>query len=428
MIMALTGCGGGGGDAVPAGPTTLTPAEAARAGTFAGVDNPANPTTGALVTVTANAANTGFDVTGKAVSATGAAWTLAGTMTRAGVLQINATGVEEVNPPAPVVKPAAPANMTITGTMTATQTIPVTVNSAVPVQMTFEKAVALPAASPLVAKFTLAADPGVTNATQMQHAAASLTVKADGKISGALVHTGVTAIPADPLDPNAAPISGSRFAKCDGIVKSDGTFICVAGGNAASGLALISLEPLTYPSAPSGAIFTGTVAADGQTATLNVRTRPLGGILPIPQFAMTKALNPQAGVLAGTHDGDAGGPGPIILGVNDDGSAFGFMKFETPAAPNDPTPRPHAESHLVGTVGANGTLAPGTIPIPPSGAIVLNSGLVIVNDGDTTLLPSTLSGTVTAGQWQAAEEDPLAPGTFVLETTGAEFFTANLIP
>ena len=379
---------------------TFTALGTASAGTFAAVDSATAPTLGMTLSVVSNAVGNAFDVTGKAVSMTGATWDLFGTMTTGGAFQASGAGTG-TNPP---------AGMTIAGSMASATQIAATANFtlnnvAKSVAVTFEKAVAPAAAAQ--GKFALPADPGVTNATQIQHMAASMTIGADGRVSANLTEGEVI-----PL--GIAAVMGARYVVFSGVVTSTGNIIAIGGGPGA-GETIVS-KAATGPSPVS--LLTGTVTAGAASAT--IKTLDItGGGLSVPALSFVPATNAFVGFYLGTHS-DKTVPGTTAFGVNNDGSAHGYGRFLLAVGARFP----ERDTLLDGTVvTGTGALAPPVgFPFAPFAGAGVASGLVITDDGGTTTFPGTFSGTIAAagtvsGIWQQAPA-PLATGTF----------TANIVP
>lgn len=259
---------------------TIAARTAPKAGVFAAIDAVANPTLGITVTVTSNAVGDAFVVAGKAVSIQGATWDVVGTLSIDGALQ--ATGVGTGTTP--------PANMTITGAMTAATQVTASVKFSLnavdqQVPVVFEKAV-VPAAT---GKFILAADAGVTNAAQVQHVAADLTIKTDGQISANLVETEMTGLP-------LVPVMGARSDALSGVVTSTGALIAV-GGMPGSGETILARSVGPSPVV----LLTGTANADGTFSAKVTGLDLTGAGVTIPALTFSQRTNVLAGIYGYTH-------------------------------------------------------------------------------------------------------------------------------
>jgi hypothetical protein len=388
--------------------TTTPPTAAQLTGTFAGFDSATAPQMGLMLTLKPNLAGDAFDVTGTAAQFGGSTWSIAGTMTTAGVLTATGTGTGAT----------PPANMTITGAMTpAAAQITASASlspTALPVPVLLDKAAA-PAAA---AKFALATDPGVTilaPPTQIQHIAADLSILADGTVNGHIVEGEATGLP-------LATSQGGRYATLTGVITSAGTVIAMGG---LPGTSETFLSRSATP-APSVVLMTGTVNANGTvSATVKSSILTTPG-LTIPPLTFVTATNPLVGVYVGTHTE----PKPVdplvtsyaptvALGVNNDGSVHGYSRFFK-GLPKQP------ESDLLidGVVSAAGVLGvPAGFNVGLLGGL-LNPGLAGTND-DGAPIPAlgtgTFAGTIAAGastgNWQ------LLPAPVV---TGS--FTTTLLP
>jgi hypothetical protein len=375
--------------------TTFTPAQII--GTFAAVDSPAAPTLGLRLAVAPNLAGNGFDVTGVAASTQGSTWTIGGTMTTDGSLQ--ATGVGTGASP--------PANMVITGAMTAATQITAganfTLNNvAKQVPVIFERA----AAPATVGKLALPTDPGVSNATQIQHMAASLTILADGRVSAHLVEGEVTGLP-------LAPVLGGRSVDISGVVTSTGSVIAI-GGTPGAGETTLS-RSTTAPS--SVVLLTGTANADGTVSAKVAALDITGGGAVIPPLSFVKATNALAGVYLGTHSDPPNPPGTTVFGVNNDGSVHGYTRFLTPGARF-----PEGDFLIDGVVSVAGVLGvPPGFNIGNLGAIAGSPGvpgLVMTDDegNNAGAFVGTFGGTIdpatgaVAGNWTTGPV--IASGTF----------------
>jgi hypothetical protein len=261
-------------------------------------------------------------------------------MTTGGSLQ--ATGVGTGATP--------PANMVITGAMTAATQITADLNFtlnnvAKQVPVILEKAVA-PAA---VGKLALAADPGVTNLTQTQHIAAGLTILADGRVTAHLVEGEITG-----LDPAAfAPVLGGRSVDLAGVVTSTGNVIAI-GGTPGAGETTVS-RVATPPS--SVVLLIGTANADGTVSAKVASVDITGGGAVVPPLTFVKTTNALTGVYVGTNNNVP--PGTVAFGVNNDGSAHGYTRFPSPGKRF-----PESDNLIDGVVSAGGVLG-----IPPGFAI-----------------------------------------------------------
>jgi hypothetical protein len=376
---------------------TVAALTAPKTGTFAAVDSMAAPKLGIRLSVVPNLVGNAFDVTGVAANTQGDAWTIAGTMTLDGSMQATGTGTGA----------APPAAMTITGAMTSATQITAAASFTSPlsqVPLLFEKAT-----TPLVTgKFGLSADPGVTNATQIQHVAADLTILADGQVSAHLVEGEVTGLP-------LAAVLGGRFAALSGVVTSTGSIIAF-GGTPGAGETTIS-RSTTAPTPV--AFFTGTL--DPVAATASVKATVLditGGGLTVPQLGFVKATNAFAGVYAGSHSDTAPNPpGTVAFGVNNDGSVHGFTRFLSPGKRF-----PESDFLLDGVVSVAGVLGiPPTFAVGNLGAINGNPGVpgIVMTDDEGISFGAfvgTFGGTIDAtgaignGAWTTGPV--IASGTF----------------
>src|SRR5512143_2478482 len=363
--------------------TAFATLAAPKSGVFAALDSTANPQPGLRLTVTPNQVGDAFNVGGVAVSFDGSTWNIAGTLTLNGSLQ--AFGGGNGTP--------APANMTITGSVASatqlTASVSVTLNN-VPKQfsLVLEKATAPAAASNLA----LAADPGVTNATQIQHIAADLRILADGQINGHIVEGEETGLP-------LAVSQGGRYATLTGVVTSTGNVIAMGG---LPGTSETFLSRSTAP-APSVVFLTGTANIDG-TVSATVKSSGLTtGALTIPPLSFVTATNPFVGLYVGKHTDPKpvppDFPSTVAFGVNNNGSAHGYARFFVGRVN-----QPESDDLLDGTVDAGGVLGIPPAPFPPTGlnAILGNPGvpgLVMTNDDGATApqFPGSMGGTITAG-------------------------------
>jgi hypothetical protein len=378
--------------------TTFTAAQIT--GVFAAVDSATTPKLGLQLNAKANLAGDAFDVTGVAANIQGATWTITGTMTTGGSLQATGTGTGA----------APPTNMTITGAMTSATQINAAAsfslnNTLQQVPVVFEKAVA-----PLVTgKFSLAADPGVSNATQTQHIAASLTILPDGQVRTQLVEGEITG-------PALALVLGGRFVGLSGVVTSAGNLIAVGGfvGTSETAVSRSSTPP------SSVVLLTGSFDTVASSAAVKVTSLDItGGGLTIPLLNFVKATNTMVGVFTGTHSDKAPNPpGTVAFGVNNDGSVHGYTRFVSPGARF-----PEKDNLLDGVVDAVGVLglSPGfavgnlgAIGIPPGAP-----GLVMTDDGGASfgVFVGVFAGTINpaagtaAGNWVTGPGVP-ATGTF----------------
>jgi hypothetical protein len=376
-------------------------------GGFAALNSAANPTLGMRLSVAPNLIGNGFDVKGIAASIDGSTWTITGTLTLTGSLQATGTGMGAT----------PPADMTITGAVASATEISAsadfTINN-IPRQaaLLLEKAVA-PATT---GKLALAADPGVTTATQAQHIAANMTILADGQVTAQFVEGEITGLP-------LCPVLGGRFAVLSGVITGMGNVIAIGGLPGSSETALTRSA-----TAPSSVVFlTGTANADG-TVSATVKSSDItGGGLKIPALTFVAATNPMVGLFTGTHtDSGSNIPGTVAFGVNNDGSVHGYDRFMFAVGKRFP----EKDDLMDGTVNADGVLgvpvgfAAGALNaiIPPVDPVAL--GLVMTNDdGDTApVFPGVYGGTINMAAGTASGTITTGP---VIAT---ESFSVTLMP
>lgn len=386
--------------------TLVTPAEAAahlqtalaaltpKAGVFAALDSMANPTFGLKLTITPNGVGNGFDIGGVAASIDGSTWNIGGTLSLTGSLQ--ATGGGNGTP--------APPDMTLAGSVASATQLTVSIsfaNTLPPKTLVFEKAVA----PTVTGKLALAADPGVTTATQIQHIAANLTTLPDGQVTAQLMEGEMTGLP-------LAPAQGGRYSKLTGVVTSTGAVIAIGGLPSTSET---FLSRSSTP-APSVVFLTGTANVDG-TVSATVKSSDItGGGLTIPPLSFVTATNAFVGIYVGTHTDPKAPPsfpGTVAFGVNNDGSAHGWARFFK-GLPK----QPESDDLLDGTVTAGGVLGVPPAPFPfVIGNAAVPPGLMMTDDDGITApaFPGSMSGTITAGSvtgnWTTFAA-ALATGTF----------------